>query len=81
MGSGQIASPLALGAMAIALICSGCANQSMVFINSDELCRSWKHQTVSKHDKLTEKTASVIEGNNESRPAWGCVPGENRAAP
>jgi hypothetical protein len=49
-------------------------------IATDELCKSWRHQTVSKGDKLTEKTAAVIEGNNEARPAWGCKPGENEAA-
>jgi hypothetical protein len=50
-----------------------------VLIAKDELCQSWKHQPVHKGDKLTEKTASGIEGNNEARPAWGCEPGEDRA--
>jgi hypothetical protein len=45
----------------------------------DELCKSWRHQTISKADKLTDGTASQIEGSNNARPAWGCQPGEDRA--
>ena len=49
-------------------------------IAADSLCSSWRHETISKNDKLTEKTAKQIEANNKSRPAWGCVYGENIAA-
>lgn len=51
----------------------------MAVIATDQLCRSWRHQTVSKHDRLTDRTAAGIEGNNKARPAWGCQPGANRA--
>jgi hypothetical protein len=44
------------------------------------LCSSWRHQTISKNDKLTERTAAQIEANNKSRPAWGCVYGDSIAA-
>lgn len=67
---------------AVILLCTalaGCASIPMVVINADSLCRSWRHQTVSKADKLTNATAAGIEGNNRSRPAWGCQPGANRA--
>lgn len=59
---------------------SGCANKVAV-IAIDELCKSWKHQTVSKKDILTEPTASGIEGNNNARPAWGCELGKDEAKP
>jgi hypothetical protein len=58
---------------------SGCG-PNIALIATDELCKSWRHQPVHKGDKLTEKTAAGIEGNNEARPAWGCEPGENRAS-
>lgn len=44
-----------------------------------ELCKSWRHGTISKDDKLSDSTASIIEGNNRARPAWGCEYGSNRA--
>jgi hypothetical protein len=47
-------------------------------VTADELCQSWRRQTVSKDDKLTDKTAAGIEGNNAARTAWGCHPTENR---
>ena len=56
---------------------AGCTTPMIV--TADELCKDWRHQTVSKHDKLTQETAEQIEANNLSRPAWGCKPGENRA--
>ncbi len=49
-------------------------------IAHDELCKSWTHGTISRDDKLTEKTAADQEARNNSRPAWGCEYGENRAA-
>jgi hypothetical protein len=55
---------------------SGCS-QTVAVIAVEELCQSWRHQSVSKRDKLTDETASQIEGNNKARPAWGCKPGEN----
>ena len=63
--------------LSLALL-SGCGNQFVV-IARDELCQSWRHQTVSKDDTLTDKTASGIEGNNGARPAWGCQWGKNKA--
>lgn len=48
-------------------------------IASEYLCKSWRHQTVSKNDQLTEATAAQIEGNNKSRPEWGCEYGDDRA--
>jgi hypothetical protein len=48
-------------------------------VTADELCRDWRHQSVSKDDKLTDKTASGIEGSNDARANWGCRPGENVA--
>jgi len=35
---------------------------------------------VSKHDKLTERTASDLEADNDARVNWGCKPGENKAS-
>jgi hypothetical protein len=59
------------------VLLAGCGKNFVV--TAEELCRDWQHQTVSKHDTLTDKTASQIEANNKSRPNWGCQPGENRA--
>jgi hypothetical protein len=57
---------------------SGCSQA--IVVTADELCQSWRRQTVSKDDKLTDKTASGIEGNNAARTAWGCHPKEDRKA-
>ena len=57
----------------------GCAQtEKPAPIAASKLCGSWTHQTIKKRDQLTEDTASQIEANNKSRPAWGCVYGENR---
>lgn len=48
-------------------------------VTAEELCRSWRHQTVSKADVLTDGTAATIEGNNQSRDEWGCQAGQNKA--
>lgn len=59
---------------------SGCAAQnSPALIANDELCRSWRHQTIKAADVLTEETARQIEGSNKARPAWGCAYGANKA--
>jgi hypothetical protein len=58
---------------------SGCS-QTVAVIAVEELCKDWRHQTVSKSDKLTDGTASQIEGSNNARPAWGCEPGKNEVA-
>lgn len=50
-----------------------------MIVTAEELCRDWRHQTVSKNDRLTQETAEQIEANNLSRPNWGCKLGENRA--
>jgi hypothetical protein len=49
-------------------------------VTVDELCQSWRYQTVSKHDKLTEKTAAGIEGSNAARTIWGCHPKKDQKA-
>lgn len=55
---------------------SGCSKT--VVATAEQLCQDWRHQTVSKDDKLTQGTAEQIEASNKSRPAWGCQYGENR---
>lgn len=50
-----------------------------VMVDADALCKSWRHGTVSKDDKLTQGTAEVIEGNNKARPTWDCEYGADRA--
>ena len=57
---------------------AGCADK-LVMISQADLCKSWKHMDVSKEDKITQKTAAKMLGNNNSRPLWGCEPGQNRA--
>ncbi len=56
---------------------SACASTSVV--TAENLCKDWQHQTVSKDDVLTDKTASKIEANNYSRVTWGCRLGKNEA--
>lgn len=59
---------------------TGCAQTpAPVPIATDKLCQSWRHKTITKADKLSEPTASQIEGDNKARPEWGCEYGENRA--
>jgi hypothetical protein len=65
--------------LSVLVLLSGCG-PSIALIATDDLCKSWRHQPTHKGDKITEKTAAVIEGNNEARPAWGCAPGKNEAA-
>lgn len=59
------------------MLLSGCA--SAFVVTASELCKDWRHQSVSKEDKLTDKTASGLEGSNDARVNWGCKPGENAA--
>lgn len=56
---------------------TGCSKT--VVVTADQLCQSWQHQTVSKDDKLSNDTAAIAEGNNKSRPEWGCEYGKNKA--
>jgi|CXWL01.1.fsa_nt_gi hypothetical protein len=35
--------------------------------------------TIAKADRLTEGTASQIEGSNKARDEWGCAYGANQA--
>lgn len=62
------------------VLLSGCAQTRPLVATASELCRDWRHQTVSKADKLTEETASQIEASNKSRPNWGCQYAKNEAA-
>ena len=60
---------------------TGCAPTNSLVATADQevrakLCRSWRHQTISKNDALTDETASQIEASNKSRPAWGCTYGK-----
>jgi len=68
--------PITATLLALGLL-QGCSKT--IVVTADELCRSWRHQTVSKGDTLTDGTAATIEGNNKSRPEWGCEPGQNKA--
>lgn len=61
-----------------AIVASGCVDK-MVLISQADLCKSWRHQSVSKEDKLTQGTAAIALGNNRSRPLWGCQHGQNTA--
>ena len=64
----------------LAATVSGCGLfTKYVMVDAEALCESWKHQTVSKNDKLTQETAAIAHGNNKSRPNWQCEYGENRA--
>ena len=62
----------------LAGIVSACTGKPIV-VTADELCKDWRHSTVSRNDKLTQETAEQIEASNKSRPNWGCASGENRA--
>lgn len=69
-----------IGLLSLLALLSACSKTPPpAVIANDKLCESWKHQTVSRKDKLTDETASQIEGGNKSRPAWGCEYGSNRA--
>lgn len=66
--------------LACQALLTGCAKtDSPVQIATDKLCESWRHQTIRKADRLTEPTAAQIEGNNKSRPEWGCQYGADTA--
>jgi hypothetical protein len=58
---------------------SGCGGMPAVTVQASELCKSWRHQTISRHDVLTDGTAAGIEGSNGARLAWGCAYGKNKA--
>ena len=66
-------------ALASLALLNGCASGSAAIVELESLCRDWRHQSVSKDDKLTEKTAAGIETSNDSRVNWGCKPGSNTA--
>src|SRR5262245_38591401 len=69
----------ALAALTVLTISAGCDTTKYVFVDRGDLCKSWKHQTVSKDDKMTQPTAKIADGNNASRPVWGCKFGRNEA--
>ena len=55
-----------------AIAISGCASNPNL-ANAKQLCLDWREISVSKHDSLTQETASQIEGNNLSRKNWECL--------
>lgn len=61
------------------VLLSACAKEPAAIANSAQLCRDWRHQTVSKDDQLTDKTAAGMESSNNSRTAWGCAWGKNQS--
>lgn len=63
------------GALLSLGLLTGCSSLPVVIADRDALCNDWREITVSKYDRLTEQTASEIEGGNKSRPAWGCKSG------
>lgn len=66
--------------LALLVLLSGCApTQKVVPIAVDRLCEGWRHTTIKKADRLTDHTASQIEGGNKARSEWGCEYGSNRA--
>lgn len=66
-------------ALACLALLSACSKGSVAIVDIGALCADWRHKTVSKNDKLTERTASDIEADNDSRVNWGCAPGKNTA--
>ncbi len=70
--------PIAFVATLAAIASVGCSPK-YTYVDAEALCRSWKHQTVSKDDKLTQDTAAIAEGNNNARPTWGCQLGADKA--
>lgn len=77
-GQQPVSKLIALSVLSASL--SGCALfEKPVVISADKLCQSWKHQKVKPGDVLHDDTASTIEGNNKSRPEWGCEYGANKA--
>ena len=68
----------ALSVVAVGFATTACGPEPVVIANA-ELCRSWRHQTVSKDDQLTNQTAAIAEGNNNARTRWKCVWGKNQA--
>jgi len=65
--------------LASLVLLSGCAPTRWYVVDANELCESWRHQTVEPDDKWTDKSAAIAEGNNKARPHWGCEYGANRA--
>lgn len=61
------------------VLLTGCGTSTAGIADVTLVCPSWREITVSKADKLTEKTARRIEGNNEARLAQGCPPDPERA--
>lgn len=61
------------------VLLTGCLKTLPLVVTVEELCKDWRHKTVSKQDRLTEQTASDLEADNKSRPNWGCEYGANKA--
>lgn len=64
-------------ALSALVLLTGCATPFVV--TADSLCKDWRVQTVSKHDSLTQDTASNMEASNASRVTYGCHPTKNEA--
>jgi hypothetical protein len=73
--------PIITAGAITAIWLTGCAKEqpTPIPIATDKLCQSWQHKTIKKADKLTDETASKIEGDNKARVEWQCEFGENRA--
>lgn len=72
--------PTIIAGVITALWLSGCAKDTPPApIAIGKLCESWRHKKITKADKLSEETASMIEGDNKARVEWQCEYGENRA--
>lgn len=62
------------------MLLSACAPSIAPIASDGLICESWREVTTVNGDKLTEKTAQRIEGNNEARLSRGCPPDPARAA-
>jgi hypothetical protein len=45
-----------------------------------KLCEGWRVVRPISSDRLTDRTAETILGNNEARQAWGCHKTRDEAA-
>lgn len=64
--------------LAVQALSSGCDKNIASIVDVSLVCPSWKEVTLRKGDVLTDRTAQIIEGNNEARLAQGCSPDPQR---